>query len=192
MDKNKPKLIKRKLRYDGKAFAIYSYRVKLGNEILTRDILERDPGVVIVPIFDNLDVLLIVEYCAGSNTTVLSLPGGSIHSGEKPRAAAYRELKEETGLSPRKLLKLHYAFSHPSTSNRRSHTFLAYSLKGIPHGAEEEHVEVLRVTLDKALDLVSEDFRSDVSTIGSLLLAREKLKAIRRTGTGMTGIVSRP
>ena len=172
---NEPKIINRKLAYKGKAFDIYKYSVQIEGRELKRDIIERAHGVVVVPIDINHEVLLISEYCAGSNSFILSLPGGSIEDINNIENEALRELREETGYTAKKIAKLHYAYGHPSTSTRRSYCFLGYDLEWKPLSSTEEIIQVVKIPLQEAIVRVYKDFESDVSTIGNLLMARDKL-----------------
>lgn len=173
------RIVKRKLVYEGHTFSVYKYTVEINGKTIKRDIIERAHGVVVVPVDTEKNVLLISEYCAGSNSFVLSLPGGSIENDNLPEDAmeqdALRELREETGYTARQMVKLHYAFSHPSTSSRRSYAFLGYDLIWDPLPASNEIIEVVKMPLEEAILRVNQDFVSDVSTIGNLLMARDKI-----------------
>jgi 8-oxo-dGTP pyrophosphatase MutT (NUDIX family) len=171
----KHRIIKRKLKYEGRSFSVYRYTAEVGGRKFKRDIIERAHGVVVVPIDEALTVLMIREYCAGSDSFILSLPGGSVEGKAAPEEEAARELREETGYAAKRLIKLHFAFTHPSTSNRRSHTFLGYGLNWEPLPSSNEIIDVVKIPLDEAIERSYEDFRSDVSTIGNLLMARDKL-----------------
>ncbi len=173
-----PKLVERKLVYKGRAFCVYEYTVDIGGQVLKRDVIERAHGVVVVAIDGCGNVLLINEYCAGPNSMVLSLPGGSLDEGELPEEGARRELREETGYQARTLVKMHYAFGHPGTSSRRSHTFLAHGLSWSPLPNSDEIIKLVRMPLEEAIKAVYKDFASDVSTIGNLLMARDKLRQL--------------
>ena len=177
MQKN-PEIIKRELVYKGKAFSVFNYTCRVGADVIERDIIERAHGVVVVPIFSDGSVLLIREYCAGSNSFILSLPGGSLEENQDPQSGALRELREETGFTAKQLIKLRYAYTHPSMLNRKSFTFLGYDLEPDPLQQFDEIIEVVRLPLDEAIDHVYKDFDSDVSTIGNLLMARQKLTAM--------------
>jgi len=140
--------------------------------------MERAAGVVVVPIDTEHNVLLVKEYCAGADAFVLSLPGGSIIVGESVEDAAARELREETGFTAQRMIKLSYAYTHPSTTNRKSYTFLGYDLKLDSSGKTEELIETVKMPLEDALRYAYEDFQTDVTTVGNLLMAQNKLKQL--------------
>lgn len=170
----------RELVYRGLAFDVYRYTIEIAGRPITREIIERTDGVVIVPVHRDGRVVMLREYCAGSDSYILSLPGGSVKPGCNLEEDALRELREETGFSARELLKLRFAFTHPATSTRRSHTFLAYDLFHSPLPSSGEELEVVTLPFGKAISHAYEDFSSDVSTIGSLLMAREMLQKLGR------------
>lgn len=184
MTRPSPRIFEREQVYSGKILSVYKYHIQLGDKNIEREIIERRHGVAIVPVDVNHNILLIREYYAGSNSFILSLPGGSIEGSELEyeamkeesiREEAMRELREETGYKAKEMLKLHYAFSHPAISNRRSFTFLGYDLTWDPLESTDEFIEVCRLPLEDAIQLAYQDFESDMSTIGNLLMARDKL-----------------
>jgi ADP-ribose pyrophosphatase len=171
-----PVILERKLVYRGEFLCVYKLNVQVGAKTTKREVIERRDGVAIVPIDVNYNVLLIKEFSAGSNSFLYTLPGGHIDQGESPEAAARRELFEETGYRAKELIKLRYAYSHPAISTRRSYTFMAYDLiLEDPHHRSDEFIEVFKIPLEKAMHLVYRDFESDLSTIGNLLMSRDKL-----------------
>src|SRR5690554_8174874 len=60
-------------------------------------------AVMIVAMLDAENVVLVEEYCAGSEAYELSLPKGLIDPGEDALQAANRELQEEAGFAARSL-----------------------------------------------------------------------------------------
>ena len=141
--------------YKGEFLSVYKLKVQVGEETTEREVIERRDGVAIVPVDVNHQVLLISEYSAGSNSYLYTLPGGQIDKDELPEVAAMRELREETGHSALRIIKLSYAYSHPAISTRKSYTFLGYDLTLDPLDSEDKKdIEVHRMPLEEALQLV--------------------------------------
>jgi ADP-ribose diphosphatase len=171
-----PEIIEDREMDNGEFLSVHKRTVKIGDEIIERELIQRQDGVAIVPIDVDHNVLLIKEYSPGSNSFLYTLPGGHIEEGETPEAAARRELREATGYNARQIIKLRYTYSHPAISTRKSYSFLGYDLIVDPLPAENEYIEVHRLPLENAIQLVYQDFVSDTSTIGDLLMAQHKLK----------------
>ncbi len=75
---NEIEILSKEKQFEGKVFDIYEYKINIQNDVIKRDVLERKDGVVIVPIDENGNLIMLSEYCAGSNSYILSFPGGSI------------------------------------------------------------------------------------------------------------------
>lgn len=61
------------------------------------------PGVAILPVLPDGKIVLNLNYRHATRSWELEIPRGLIKPGEDPKAAALREMKEETGLSSEKL-----------------------------------------------------------------------------------------
>lgn len=165
--------------YNGTMLRVHRRKIQVGGETLERELIERRDGVAVVPVDIHHNVLLIKEYSPGSNSFLYTLPGGHIDEGETLEAAARRELEEETGYSAKKTIKLRYAYSHPAISTRKTFTFLAYDLTlESPSFHTDEFIEVHKLPLEEAIQVVYQDFESDMSTIGNLLMTRDKLREL--------------
>jgi 8-oxo-dGTP pyrophosphatase MutT (NUDIX family) len=174
----RPIIIENELVYSGAFLSVRKLKIQINEKTTERELVQRKDGVAIVPIDTVHNILLIKEYYAGSNSFLYSLPGGSIENDKTPEHEAMRELREETGYRAEKMIKLHYTYSHPAISIRRSYTFLAYDLIWDPLPDSDEFIEVLKLPLEEAIRLAHQDFESDMSTIGNLLMARDKLREL--------------
>ncbi len=106
--------------------------------------IEAPDWVNIVPLTERNEVVLIEQYRHGSDELTLEIPGGMVDAGETPRAAAGRELFEETGYVPREILFLGKTRPNPAIQNNWIHTFLArdVTFKSEPVFESTEHTVV--------------------------------------------------
>jgi 8-oxo-dGTP pyrophosphatase MutT (NUDIX family) len=58
-------------------------------------------------------VLVVREYKQGQDAVVTNLIGGAMNNGESPEAAVRREMKEEAGYVPGRLIELGVVFTEP-------------------------------------------------------------------------------
>ncbi len=143
----------------------------------TRDIVRSPGAVAVVAVFDDRTTLLVRQYRAAFDSYVLEIPAGMRDvSGEDPEATARRELIEETGFEASTWRPLHRFYPSVGMTDAELHVFLATDLREVgrsAHGPEEEHMEVLRVPLVAALDMVDRGEIADAkATIGLLMAAR--------------------
>ncbi len=160
-------IINKNIKYEGKVFDICEYEINIKNNIIKRDIMERRDGVVIVPIDENDKLIMLSEYCAGSNSNILSFPRGSIES-ECIEENAQRELIEETGYKSNNMELIISTYEHPSTTNRKIYIFLAKDLEKAYLKNDDKYIEIKRMTLDEAIKKCQKNFCSDISTIAIL------------------------
>lgn len=91
-------------------------------------VVERAPAVVIVA-EDAVGDLVLVEmtrYTIGRR--LFEFPAGMVESGEDPKEAAKRELREETGMIAGRIEELGTVYPSPGLSDERGHVFLARDL----------------------------------------------------------------
>lgn len=105
------------------------------------------------------------------------VPAGKLDfNGEEPEIVARRELEEETGWRPGKLVRLGSLYPCIGYSNEIIHFFLAQELekgsRDLQHG---EFIEVVPMGLDEALDLVAKGEILDMKTVMALMLAERRL-----------------
>lgn len=162
------KIVNKDKIFEGKVFTVSEYNIQIDNEIIKRDIIERDDGVVIVPIDENGNLIMLSEYCAGSNSYILSFPGGSIENKGSIEENAQRELIEETGYRSNNMKLLISTYEHPSTTNRKIYIFLAKDLEKDFLENEDEFINIKRLTIDEAKKECMNGFSSDITSIAIL------------------------
>lgn len=134
-------------------------------------------AVMMVPITENGDILLIREYAAGTENYELGFPKGLIDPGESPEQAAVRELKEEIGFGSNKLTYLKEVVAAPSYFSSKMTLFIAEDLYPESlEGDEPEPLEVIRWPLSQAEELLSHLDFSEARSIAALMLALRSLQ----------------
>lgn len=148
--------LKEELIYDARIFHLKkSHRLSPDGIPQTFTLVDSpDWANVIAPVKDDQGreaFLMVRQFRHGSGQIDLEFPGGMVDRGEDPLAAAYRELREETGYHPGKLIKIGEVNPNPAFMTNTLHTFLALDLekKFSQELDEDERVAVELVPADR-------------------------------------------
>lgn len=161
--------------YDGRLLHVREDRVTLpdGKEA-TREYIVHPGAVVVVPLLDDGDVLMVRQFRYPLHREFFELPAGKIDSGEDPLGCGQRELLEETGYAAK---SWHYlATIHPCIgySDERILVYLARGLSEHGHRRDaDEFLDNLRMPLAQAMDGVREGRISDAKTMIGLFWAEK-------------------
>ena len=90
-----------------------------------RVIIESTDWVNIIPITLDDQVVLIRQFRFGIWQNTLEIPGGMVDGREDPLDAAVRELEEETGFVPSRVIPIGVVHPNPAIQINRCHSFLA-------------------------------------------------------------------
>jgi ADP-ribose pyrophosphatase len=173
-------LLKRDILYTGKVFDMIVDQVEYpSGKKGVREIAHHPGGAVVVPLFENGDVLMVRQLRYPLGKHILELPAGKLDKGEEPAKAALRELEEETGWIAGSLEKLTSIYTTPGFCDEELHMFLARGLRESPHGHKREEGEqtmtVHTLPLRDAVKMVFDGELKDSKTIVGLLLADRHL-----------------
>jgi ADP-ribose pyrophosphatase len=89
-----------------------------------RVIIDCTDWVNIIPVTLGDEVVLVRQFRFGVWANTLEIPGGMVDAGEDPAAAAVRELEEETGYLPGRLVRLGVIHPNPAIQTNRCHIYL--------------------------------------------------------------------
>ncbi len=130
-----------------------------------REVVEH-PGGVCVAALTADDCLLFVRQFRYPYSEILpEIPAGKRDPGETPLETGKRELKEETGYTARNYLSLGRVYPSPGYFNEVIYMYLATDLvAGEVSPDEDEFLEVEKIPLTTAVDMVMNDEITDAKT----------------------------
>ncbi|UXY52715.1 ADP compounds hydrolase NudE [Pseudomonas tohonis] len=179
--RQKPTVLAREIVASSRLFRVEELQLRFSNgvERTYERLVGKGSGygaVMVVAMVDAEHVLLVEEYCAGTDDYQLSLPKGLIEPGEDVLVAADRELKEEAGYGARKLELLTELSLSPGYMSQKIQVVLARDLyeERLP-GDEPEPLGVEKISLREIASLVRHPQFSEGRALAALYLARDLL-----------------
>lgn len=168
--------------YEGRVLGLRVDRViEPGGVEAAREVVTHAGSVVVVPVLDDGGVVLVRQFRYATGKSLWELVAGSIEPGETPRAAARRELREETGYVARRLDPLFSFYSSPGFLTERMHLVLARGLKaGKAQPEADERIQVGRFTRTQLRRILDAGKIDDAKTLVGVMLFLGKL--LRRRG----------
>ncbi|MEZ9254184.1 ADP compounds hydrolase NudE [Vibrio cyclitrophicus] len=172
--RTKPEILAQQTVAQSKLFSIESLDLRFSNgEERTYERMKPSGrnAVMMVPITEQGDILLVREYAAGTERYELGFPKGLIDPGEQPNEAAVRELKEEIGFGANKLTPLKEVILAPSYFSSKMTLFIAEELYPEKlEGDEPEPLDIVRWPLAQAEELLTHLDFCEARSITALLL----------------------
>lgn len=159
--------------YNGKIIRVRVDEVALpSGRQTTREVVEHDAAVVIVPIDSENNVLLVRQYRYPAEQTLLEAPAGVVNDSESPDDCAQRELQEETGFAARNLRPLGAFWTTPGFCTEFMYAYLAKDLVPSKLNADDdESIQVEKFPVSRIPQLIRLGEIQDAKTIAALLMA---------------------
>ena len=176
--KELPKIINSQKVFEGRVFNVTVDTVKEGEVTYQREVVHHHGSAVIIPVFDDGTVVLVRQYRHPAVRYLLEVPAGTLADGERPDAGAARELQEELGLVAARLEKLSEFFVSPGFCEEKMWVYLATELsEGKQLLDEDEVLEIVRLPIVDALEMITSGEIQDAKTIIGLMLAAPRVGA---------------
>jgi ADP-ribose pyrophosphatase len=137
---------------------------------LKRDVVVHPGAVLILPLLDKENIVMIRNQRFAVGQELWELPAGTLEPGEPPIETAKRELIEETGYRTENIAPLLHFYTSPGITNEVMYAFTANKLHFVGQALEEsEQIRVEVVSWKKALQMAYEGTIVDGKTLIALL-----------------------
>lgn len=146
--------------------------------------VDTPPSVMVVPVTAGRQLVLVRQYRHNLKSYQLEFPAGTMNETEEPKAAARRELEEETGFTlaaDTQMRPLGSYYSLPSETNKYTHVFLASPVTAAGPARGDTEIEkyfdmsVVLMPVEQALSGIGSTITS-METVGALMAARSELR----------------
>ncbi len=170
-------VVKSQTMYQGRVFTVRQDTLRLPNgDSALIDVVEHRNSVTILPIDEYGQVWFIRQYRQPIASYLLELPAGVAERGEAAEASALRELREEIGMSARKLTLLGSFYLAPGYSSEFMQVYLARDLYPDPLPADkDEIIEVEKKSAGEAYKLAEQGKLMDSKSLITLFWAKPLL-----------------
>ncbi len=164
--------------YKGKLLNLRIDTVELPDKKYSkREIVEHPGAVAIVPITEENEIILVKQYRKAVESHLLEIPAGKIEINEEPRETAIRELKEETGVTAKKIEYIFEFYTSPGFSNEKMYLFVATELcEGSMELDNDEYIEVTKIEMNELINMIKKGQILDSKTIIGVYVAQKFLE----------------
>lgn len=165
------KQLSSELKYDGRIVKLYADTALLENGDTTlREVIRHPGGVCVVALTEENEVLFVRQFRYPHGRVLLEIPAGKLEYGEERRDCGLRELKEETGCTCDSFEYLGNLLPTPAYDTEVIHMYIARGLhSGEQHLDDNEFLEVEKIPLDKAVEMIMNNEISDAKTQVAIL-----------------------
>lgn len=171
-----PRILNSEKVYDGRQFKVTVDTISEGELTYQREVVHHFGSAVIIPVFDDGTVALVRQYRHPAVRYLLEAPAGTLEDREPPELGAARELEEEIGFVADRLEKLSEFFVSPGFLEEKMHVYLATGLTESQQRLEEDEIlEVVRLPIAEALEMITSGEIQDAKTIIGLILAAPRV-----------------
>ena len=114
-----------------------------------RTIIDAPDWVNVIPVTAKGEVVLVRQFRFGTWSNTLEIPGGMLDPGEDALTAAARELEEETGYRPARVIPIGISHPNPAIFVNRLHSFLAEDCVKVHEGEQDGSEDIQVVVVPK-------------------------------------------
>ena len=179
MTTNKP-IVPHQIRkvFEGRIFNVNVESLALPRGgTLDAEIIRHPGSVVLIPVTDQGDIMLVRQYRHAIGRWVWELPAGSLKHNEDPDKAAVRECHEEIGLVPTRMERLGSLYPTPGYCDEEMIFYRAAGLRAPAEGETaqpdaDEDIEPQAFAVDRVAAMIATGEIVDMKTVAALYWMR--------------------
>jgi ADP-ribose pyrophosphatase len=167
--------------FEGRVFTVQVETLALPKGgTMTAEIVRHPGSVVIVPVTDSGEIILVHQYRPAIGRWAWELPAGSLKSGEEVERAAIRECHEEVGLIATRLEHLGSFFPTPGYCDEQMHFYRATGLRApaetdeVAQRDEDEDIEPKPFAVAAIRHMIATGEIIDLKTVAGLALVEAR------------------
>ena len=166
----------RKNVFKGRVLSLSLYTLSINKRKVTREVIEH-PGAAAILAIEDGKVLLVRQH-RFPHGYVLEIPAGTLEKGERPLKCAYREFREETGHTAKKMIPLIKYYPSIGYNTEIIHCFVASGIKkvGSLQLDHDEIMSVVKIDFKKVVKMIMSGKITDSKTICAVLTYAIKKK----------------
>ena len=166
----------RKNIFKGRVLSLSLYTLSINKRKVTREVIEHPGAAAVLAIEDGK--LLLVRQHRFPHGYVLEIPAGTLEKGENPLKCAYRELREETGHTAKKMTPLIKYYPSIGYNTEIIHCYIASGVKkvGDLQLDHDEIMSVVKINFKKVVKMIMSGKITDSKTICAVLTYAIKKK----------------
>lgn len=164
--------------FDGKIINVRKDKAELEDgSVVTRELVVHPGGVCVVPVNEKGEVYLVRQFRYPFKEILTEVPAGKLEVGEEHRSAGLRELKEEIGAECKSFEYLGVMYPSVAYLTEKIHMYLATRLSFGEQSLDEgEFLDVVKMPLENAVQMVMNGEIKDGKTQCALLMAAKKIR----------------
>ena len=161
--------------FRGRVFTVQVETITLPKGAELKAEIIRHPGsVVIIPVTESGEIILVQQYRHAIGRLAWELPAGSLKPGENVERAAIRECQEEVGLIAAQIRRAGSFFPTPGYCDEEMHFFIASGLRKpgagdeAAHPDEDEDIEARSFPLERVRAMIVSGAIVDLKTVAGV------------------------
>jgi ADP-ribose pyrophosphatase len=162
--------------YTGRVFTVQIESITLPKgHHLDAEIIRHPGSVVIIPVTDGGEIILVKQYRHAIGRSAWELPAGSLKPGEDIEAAARRECHEEIGMVAGEMRRLGAFFPTPGYCDEEMNFYVATGLRPPrddedAHADEDEDIEAQPFSRARIAEMIASGDIIDLKTLAGMRL----------------------